>query len=156
MKTKVTMIFLVSKIFWAGDSLKKFLGWRYVGARRHRRREAAAAPIFDRIYDMEAAAAWWRRRRRRRRRRRQQRRHGGGEWFFLVFKNFCENFTVTNATRIPLGPQRGNWRTHQGGPSPRQPDVVEAQEKISLPPPGPQSRGKNCFHRVDREEYRLA
>ena len=74
-----------------------------------RRREAAAAPILGRIFDIESAAAWWWRRRRR----------GGGSGgieaandFFLVFKNFCEKFTVTNATRIPLGPQRGNSNTH--------------------------------------------
>ena len=54
-------------------------------------------------------------------------------------------------TGIPLGPQWGNSRTHQGGPSPRQPDVVEAREKFSLSPPGPRSRGKNVFLRVDRD-----
>ena len=41
--------------------------------------------------------------------------------------------TITEATEIPLGPQWGNSRTHQGGPSPRQPDVVEAGKKFSLP-----------------------
>ena len=76
-----------------------------------RRREAAAAPIFSGIYDIESAVAWW------------WRRGGGGGGgmeaandFFLVFKNFCEKFTVTNATRIPLGPQRGNSNTHLWGP----------------------------------------
>ena len=49
-------------------------------------------------------------------------------------------------TGIPLGPQRGNSRTHQGGPSPRQPDVVEAREKFSLPPPqAPEVGGKMFF-----------
>ena len=62
-----------------------------------RRREASAAPILGRIFDIESAAAWWWRRRR-----------GGGSGgieaandFFLVFKNFCEKFTVTNALEGP-------------------------------------------------------
>ena len=53
--------------------------------------------------------------------------------------------TITEATEIPLGPQRGNSRTHQGGPSPRQPDVVEAGKKFSLPPPGPPKSGEKML-----------
>ena len=51
----------------------------------------------------------------------------------------------TDATEIPLGPQRGNWHIHQGGPSPRQPDVVEAGKKFSLPPPGPPTSGEKML-----------
>ena len=37
---------------------------------------------------------------------------------------------MTVATRIPLGPQRGNSNTHRGGPSPRQP-VMRPRSRAS-------------------------
>jgi len=63
----------------------------------------------------------------------------------------CGKFTVTVAMRIPLGAQRGNSRTHRGGPSPRQPAMIDAWEKFSLRATEPQSRGTGPSRWLRRE-----